>query len=165
MFGICSILIPAGYSNDPYYYQSPHQPLTNPKETESAYLGPAASSSAAVSPEGDPSREVIAMDATLRDGDFRLFRDLNFTTTTATGSDGVVPVDGNHGETNAVTVIQANGGAIANFEQGRNEAEENPICRNSQNLQYSTKQSQIPHPSCSLWPCKRVLATQHQLFS
>ena len=117
MFGICSILIPAGYSNDPYYYQSPHQPLTNPKETESAYLGPAAAStSAAVSPEG----EVIAMDATLRDGgDFRLFRDLNFTTTTTTGSggDGVAPDDGNHGETNAVTVIQANGGTIANFEQ------------------------------------------------
>ena len=70
MFGICSILIPAGYSNDPYYYQSPHQPLTNPKETENAYLG---RPSTAVWPVAeDPNREVITMDATLRDGDFRL---------------------------------------------------------------------------------------------
>ena len=69
MFGICSILIPAGYSNDPYYYQSPHQPLTNPKETENAYLG---RPSTAVWPVAeDPNREVITMDATLRDGDFR----------------------------------------------------------------------------------------------
>lgn len=116
MFGICSILIPAGYSNDPYYYQSPHQPLTNPKETENAYLGPMASA-AAVSPENDPGREVIAMNATLRDGDFRLFRDLNFTTTT--GGDDSAPVEGNNGERNAVTVIPANGGAIDNYEQGR----------------------------------------------
>ena len=69
VFGICSILIPAGYSNDPYYYQSPHQPLTNPKETENAYLG---RPSTAVWPVAeDPNREVITMDATLRDGDFR----------------------------------------------------------------------------------------------
>ena len=127
MFGICSILIPAGYSNDPYYYQSPHQPLTNPKETENAYLGPAASSSA-VSPEDDPgSREVIAMNATLRDGEFRLFRDLNFATPT-----GSAHVDGNRAETNAVTVMPANGGVIADYEQGRDEPDTFSPKNNSQ---------------------------------
>ena len=109
MFGICSILIPAGYSNDSYYFQNPHQPLTNPKETENAYLGPRAAS-AAVSPEDGTG---IAMNATLRDGEFRLFRDLSFTTTTLGGSNAT--------ENNAVTVLPANGEAIDENEQVGNQ--------------------------------------------
>ncbi len=29
VFGLCSLIIPAGYANDPYYFQCPKQPLSS----------------------------------------------------------------------------------------------------------------------------------------